>query len=51
MSNTERELIESIRNSKNPSQALLVAIEVITSYLKQPLSFGEQVLAGPQALA
>lgn len=51
MSPIEKELIETIRNSKDTAQALLVAINVITSYLKQPLSFGEQALAVPQALA
>ena len=39
MTNIERELIETIRNSKNPEQALLTAVLIIGSALEQSLSY------------
>lgn len=35
MSNNEIKLINMIRNNDNPEQALIVAIEIIISYLEQ----------------
>ena len=35
MTNTELELLNLIRNSDDPEQALLIAIKIITDYLKQ----------------
>lgn len=48
MTNNEKILIETIRTSSNPEQALMVAFEIITNYLKQPVSFEEQALASLQ---
>lgn len=39
----EEELIEAIRDSKNPAEAILAAVQIITDFLKQPLS-----LKGPE---
>ena len=39
MSNDELELINIVRNSENPEKALITALEVIVTFLEQPLSF------------
>lgn len=41
MTNNEEKLIEIIRNSDNPN-ALAIAIEIISKFVKQPLSSQEQ---------
>lgn len=41
MTNNEIELISLIRNSDNPN-ALAIAIEIISKFVKQPLSSQEQ---------
>jgi hypothetical protein len=35
MSNNEKEMIQIIRESKDPAEALVTAIEVLTRYLKE----------------
>lgn len=45
MSETEQELITLIRENDNPEQALLVAIDVILSFLAQPESSPEPSVA------
>lgn len=39
MTNTERELINIIREQKNPEQAILTAVIIIGSALEQSLSY------------
>lgn len=39
MTNNEIELLNVIRESDNPEQAIIIAIDVIISYLKQHESF------------
>lgn len=39
MTNNEIELLNVIRESDNPEQAIIIAIDVILSYLKQHESF------------
>ena len=39
MTSNELELVELIRNHSNPQQAILIAIDTITSFLKQHESF------------
>lgn len=51
MSNMECELIGLIRESDDPSRALTVAVDVITSYLVQHGSSGGQDPADRQELA
>lgn len=51
MNNLECELIGLIRESDDPSRAVCVAIDVITSYLAQHGSFGGQAPADRQGLA
>ena len=41
MTNNERELINIIREHKNPEQALITAIIIIGSVLEQSLSYQE----------
>lgn len=41
MTNNERELINIIREHKNPEQAILTAVLIIGSYLEQSLSYQE----------
>ena len=36
MSTQETELLKIIRESKNPEQAVLTAIEIFTAFLEQP---------------
>lgn len=50
MSNMECELIGLIRESDDPSRAMIVAVDVITSYLMQHGSSGGQAPAGRQGL-
>ena len=50
MSNMECELIGLIRESDDQSRAMIVAVDVITSYLMQHGSSGGQALAGRQGL-
>ena len=45
MSNTERELIEAIRNSKNPELTFEYALSLIFANLQKPLPFEQQALA------
>lgn len=49
MTNNERELINIIRESKNPEQALLTAVLIIGSALEQSLSYQEPSVDFPQA--
>ena len=51
MTNNERELLNTIGQSKDPEKALILAISIITNYLKQPLSFEEQAPVDLQELA
>ena len=39
MTEIERELIDTIRESKNPEQAILTAAIIIGSFLELPLSY------------
>lgn len=39
MTNNELELLNIIRESDNPEQAIMIAIDVILSYLEQHESF------------
>lgn len=39
MTNNELELINIIRESENPQDALITAINIITAVLEQPLSY------------
>ena len=50
MSNMESELIGLIRESDDPSRAMIVAVDVITSYLTQRGSSGGQAPADRQGL-
>lgn len=36
MTNNEIELLELIRNSDNPEQAIVTAVEIILSYISNP---------------
>lgn len=38
MTNNETMLLDTIKNHPNPEQALLLAIEIISDFLKQPES-------------
>ena len=51
MTNTERELINIIRENENPEQALLTAVLIIGSVLERPLSFQEPFADSQQGLA
>lgn len=51
MTENERELIKLIRENDNPQQALVTAVDVITSFLKQQKSFEGQAVVVQQALA
>ncbi len=48
MTTNEKYLIEMIRNSNNPTLALVTAIKIITDFLEQPQSFQEQATVCPQ---
>lgn len=39
MTENELKLLETIKNHPNPEQAILIAIEIISDFLKQPESF------------
>lgn len=43
MTNDQTELLDMIRNSKDPEKAILTALGVIIDYLSQHESFEEQV--------
>ena len=51
MTDNERELITLIRESDNPDQALVTAVETIILYLKQHGSYQEQAVADLQELS
>jgi hypothetical protein len=51
MTDNERELLNTIRQSKDTEKALITAISIITAYLKQPLSIELDEVVSPQALA
>jgi hypothetical protein len=51
MTDNERELLNTIRQSNDPEKALITAISIITAYLKQPLSAELDEVVCPQALA
>ena len=51
MTENERELINLIRENDYPEKALTTAVETILLYLKQHVSFEEQVVAVPRELA
>ena len=38
----EQELIEAIREAKDPTAAILAAVQIIRDFLEQPLSLTEQ---------
>lgn len=44
MTDNERELIDTIRNSKNPEEALKIAVTIILTYSEQHESSAKQVL-------
>ena len=48
MTSSEQELIQMIRSSADPGQALLTAVTVICDYLKQHESSAEQAVADLQ---
>ena len=45
MTDNELKLIELIRENDNPEEAIITAVSIITSFLKQPQSFEGQVVA------
>ena len=49
MTELEKETLKVIRNAKDPTRALLAAIEVITDFLQQSLLTPEQEDDSPQA--
>ena len=51
MTNNERELINIIRESNNPEQALITAMIIIGSALEQSLSYQEPNVGFPQVHA
>ena len=51
MTNNELELINIIRNHKNPEQALLTAVLIIGAALEQPLTRQEPLADSQQGLA
>ena len=50
MSNNQTELLNIIRENDNPEQALQTAIEVISSFLEQCVSYPEPSPDFPQEL-
>lgn len=50
MSSYNEELLKIIRENKNPEQALMTAINVISYYLKEPSSFQEPLVDVLQVL-
>lgn len=51
MTENERELLNTIRQSKDPEKALITAISIITAYLKQPVSTELNAVVSPRVLA
>lgn len=51
MTKNEYELFDIIRESENPSRALMTATLIVLGYLKQHESFEEQVADHVQALS
>ena len=51
MTANEQELINIIRENDNPVQALVSAVDIILSFLKQHGSYQEQAAADLQELA
>lgn len=51
MTENETKLINRIRESDDPTAALLIAVDVITSYLQQRQSFEAQAPADLRELA
>lgn len=51
MTNNETQLIQMIRDSGNPEEALLKATLIILEFLKQPESFEEQAAVSLRELA
>ena len=51
MTDNELKLIELIRENDNPEQAILTAVNIITSFLEQPRSFEVQAAACLRELA
>ena len=51
MTANEQELINIIRENDNPVQALVTAVDIILSFLKQLGSYQEQAAADLQELA
>ena len=47
MTNNEQELIDIIRKSEDPQQAVITAIEIICQYIKQHGSLPAQPAADP----
>jgi hypothetical protein len=45
MTENELKLIELIRENDNPDEAIVTAVNIITSFLEQPQSFEVQALA------
>lgn len=48
MTENELKLIELIRGNDNPEEAIITAVNIITSFLEQPQSFEGQALASLQ---
>ena len=51
MTDNELKLIELIRDHNNPEEAIVTAVNIITSFLEQPQSFEVQAAACLQELA
>ena len=51
MTDNERKLINLIRENDDPEQAIIMAVNIITSFLEQEKSFGVQAPAYLQGLA
>ena len=51
MTKKEEKLLEIINGDDNPQEALLIAMQVICDFLKQPEPYQEQHLASLQELA
>ena len=50
MQTYQEKLLSIIRENDNPEQALQIAVDIITSFLKQPESYQEASADFPQAL-
>lgn len=44
----DKALLDKIANAKNPEQAIITAVNIITAFLKQPELFEGQNLSCPQ---